>query len=123
VEVVTPRSFYDTQAKYQDPGTRYECPARLTQSQASALSKAALGAYHALGCQVMARVDFILGENSVPYILECNTIPGLTGKSLLPKAAKASGVEFPDLCVKILELSLSLERSEKVDGQTCQKPV
>ncbi len=113
VEVITPREFYDTQAKYKDSGTQYECPARLTLKETAELSKAALTAYHALGCEVMARVDFILGENSAPYILESNTIPGLTGKSLLPKAAKASGVEFPDLCVKILQLSVNRQGVRK----------
>ena len=58
----------------------------------------------AVGCRVMGRVDLILSEGRV-YVLEINTIPGLTGKSLLPKAARASGIEFADLCVRSMELS------------------
>ena len=110
VEVIPLRSFYDTQAKYQDTGTRYECPARLTAAQEMDLREAAFKATRALGCEIMARVDFILGEDGAAYILEVNTIPGFTDKSLLPKAAKAAGIDFPDLCVRILQLSL--ERSQ-----------
>lgn len=105
VEVIAQRKFYDYEAKYQDTGTRYEVPARLPLEQAKAVTEIALRAYKILGCEVMARVDIILGDGGRPVVLEINTIPGLTGKSLLPKAAKAEGIDFPDLCVKILELS------------------
>lgn len=106
VEVIPLRTFYDYQAKYQESGTRYECPARLSVEQEEGLSQATLRACRVLGCEVMARADFILGKDNVPYLLEVNTIPGFTSKSLLPKAAKAAGVDFPDLCVRILQLSL-----------------
>lgn len=107
VEVLPKRSFYDYEAKYQDTGTTYECPAKLSARESVRLSQVALDAFHALGCEVMARADFILSRQGEPFLLEVNTIPGLTGKSLLPKAAKASGIEFYDLCTKILELSLT----------------
>lgn len=106
VEIVAQRSFYDYEAKYKDSGTRYETPAKIDDSTARLLSETALRAYRALGCEVMSRADFILGEDGGIYLLEMNTIPGLTGKSLLPKAAKAAGIDFPDLCVRILEHSL-----------------
>ena len=122
VEIVTPRSFYDYEAKYRDSATRYECPAKLTAEGTALLQNSAQRAFHALGCEVMARVDFILSEDGVPYILEANAIPGLTGKSLLPKAAKAAGVDFPALCVRILQLSLELSKI-KQHGQTTQKQV
>ena len=115
VEVIAARDFYDYQAKYQDTGTRYEFPAKLSEKMASIVSEIALRAYKAVGCEVMARVDIILADDQTPYVLELNTIPGLTGKSLLPKAAKASGIDFPDLCVKIIDLSLG--RAEKRLGQ------
>ncbi len=113
VEVLPGREFYDYEAKYKDTRTRYECPARLGTAEARLVVDTALAAYKTLGCQVMARVDVILDGDGRPYVLEANSIPGLTGKSLLPKAAKAQGIDFPDLCVKILELSasLSLERN------------
>lgn len=107
VEVIPESPFYDYEAKYKSSGTRYEFPARLTAAETETVRHAALEAYRALGCEVMARVDMILSSDGVPYVLEANTIPGLTGKSLLPKAAKAAGIDFPALCVKILDLSLN----------------
>ncbi len=107
VEVIPASPFYDYEAKYKSSGTRYEFPARLTPGETERVQRAALDAYRALGCEVMARVDVMLSGDGVPYVLEANTIPGLTGKSLLPKAAKAAGIDFPGLCVKILDLSLS----------------
>jgi D-alanine-D-alanine ligase len=108
VEITAQRKFYDYDAKYKDTGTRYEVPAQLTPEQAKKVQDVALAAYEALGCEIMGRVDVILDAQDRPYVLEINTIPGLTGKSLLPKAARAAGIEFPELCVKII--SLSLER-------------
>ncbi|MGH7198754.1 MAG: D-alanine--D-alanine ligase family protein [Candidatus Omnitrophota bacterium] len=105
VEVIAQRKFYDYEAKYNDPGTRYEFPARLSPREEKAVVEAASDAYRALGCEVMGRVDVILGGDGMPTVLEVNTIPGLTAKSLLPKAARASGINFPDLCVKIIEVS------------------
>ncbi len=110
VEVIAQRKFYDYQAKYKDTGTRYESPARLTAKETRRVTEMASKAYEALGCEVMARVDVILGEDGEPYVLEANTIPGLTGKSLLPKAALAAGIDFPALCVRILTLSLGTRR-------------
>ena len=113
VEVIAKRKFYDYEAKYGDAETRYEFPAKLSDALASEVSGVALKAYQAIGCEVMARVDIILSEDQKPYVLEINTIPGLTHKSLLPKAAKASGIDFPDLCVKILDLS---KKRLKING-------
>jgi len=116
VEIITPRGFYDYEAKYRDAATRYECPANLTADETALLQTSALRAAGALGCKIMARVDFILGEDGVPYLLEANTIPGLTGKSLLPKAAQAAGIDFPDLCVRILQLSLERYHAKQTHG-------
>ncbi|MBI4433037.1 MAG: D-alanine--D-alanine ligase [Candidatus Omnitrophica bacterium] len=104
-EIIARRTFYDYEAKYGDAGTRYEFPARLTEEEARDVRDAAWMAYKAVGCEVMGRVDIILDAAGQPYVLEINTIPGLTGKSLLPKAAKARGFDFPQLCVRIMELS------------------
>ncbi len=111
VEIKVQRKFYDYDAKYKDTGTRYEAPARLTPEQTEKVQKTALAAYEALGCEVMGRVDVILDRKDKPYILELNTIPGLTGKSLLPKAARVAGIEFASLCVRIIELSLERVRA------------
>ncbi len=105
VEVIAQRKFYDYEAKYRDSGTRYEFPAKLSAEEAEKVSSAALRAYQVLGCLHFARTDVILANDGTPYVLEVNTIPGLTSKSLLPKAAKAQGIDFPDLCVKIIELA------------------
>ena len=113
VEVIAKRKFYDYEAKYKDSETQYDFPAKLSVEEARSVTEAASRAYHALGCQVMARVDIILGEDKKPYVLEVNTIPGLTHKSLLPKAASAAGIDFPELCVRILNLSLDCRKSSK----------
>ena len=118
VEVIPGRKFYDYEAKYRDAGTRYEFPAKLTPQQAEKVSKIAWRAYEMLGCRVMARVDLILNDQDEPTVLEINTIPGLTGKSLLPKAAQASGITFPELCVRILELSFN---GQEIHGKASQK--
>lgn len=110
VEVIAQRKFYDYEAKYKDSGTSYEAPAELSADEAKAVRQIALRAYKILGCEVMARVDIILEDGAGPVVLEVNTIPGLTGKSLLPKAAKAAGIDFGDLCVKILALSWEARR-------------
>ena len=106
VEVIAQRKFYDYEAKYKDNATRYEFPAKLSVDEARLVSEMASRAYRVLGCKVMARADIILGEDKKPYVLEVNTIPGLTHKSLLPKAASAAGIDFTELCVRILDLSM-----------------
>jgi len=124
-EIIAKRKFYDYEAKYKDSGTRYEFPAKLAPREAAELSEAALRVCRVLGCEIMARVDIILGTDGEPYVLEVNTIPGLTGKSLLPKAAQARGIDFPELCVKILELSLWRrdEESRVTDGETYKSKI
>jgi len=106
VEVISGREFYDYEAKYKDPATRYEFPARLTQAQTKSVVAEAMKAYRAIHGEVMSRVDIILGRDGKPYVLEVNTIPGLTPKSLLPKAAYAAGIHFPELCARIIALSM-----------------
>ncbi len=110
VEVIPQRKFYDYQAKYKDGGTRYEFPAKLTPQETKKVADLATSAVKVAGCEVMARVDLILADDGQPYVLEVNTIPGLTGKSLLPKAASAAGIDFSTLCVRILDLSLEARR-------------
>jgi D-alanine-D-alanine ligase len=105
VEVIAQRSFYDYEAKYGNAGTRYEFPAKLTSAESRQAQETARLVYEALGCEVMGRVDMILGRDGQFYTIEINTIPGLTGKSLLPKAAQAKGIPFDELCVRIIDLS------------------
>lgn len=105
VEVIAERAFYDYEAKYGNAGTRYEFPAKLTPAESRQAQETARLVYEALGCEVMGRVDMILGRDGKFYTIEINTIPGLTGKSLLPKAAQAKGIPFDELCVRIIDLS------------------
>lgn len=74
------------------------------------MQEVALEAHKALGVEIYSRVDIILSEDGTPYVLEVNTIPGMTETSLLPKAAKANGIEFGDLCQQIAKLSMQLRR-------------
>ena len=112
---IAPRSgFYDMSNKYpwmnNDGGTDYYCPAELDEETTAQVQQAALAAHRALGCEIYSRVDVLLDDEGNPYVLEANTIPGMTASSLLPKAAQAAGYEFGPLCQKIAELSLT-ERS------------
>ena len=116
VEVIAKRQFYDYEAKYGDAGTRYEVPAKLSRKEADAIQKAALKTHHALGCERMSRVDLILASDGALFVLELNTIPGLTAKSLLPKAAQKAGIDFPALCVKILSMALLSKKVAQTYG-------
>lgn len=109
---IAPRSgFYDMKNKYpwmsDDGGTDYYCPAELDVETTKEVQQAALAAHQALGVEIYSRVDVLLDDQNNPYVLEANTIPGMTASSLLPKAAKVAGYEFGPLCQKIAELSLA----------------
>lgn len=103
IQVVPKRRFYDYVAKYTAGMTEYLVPAPLSAAEQKSAQGAALTAHRCLGCRSFSRVDMILNEEGVPVVLEVNTIPGLTQLSLLPKAAGAAGIEFPELCEKMLK--------------------
>ncbi len=105
--------FYDISNKYPwmtgAGGTDYFCPAELSPEVTEAVQREAKAAHDALGVEVYSRVDVLLREgDDKPYVLEANTIPGMTESSLLPKAAAAAGVDYPSLCLKIIEISLNI---------------
>jgi len=109
VEVIPPNGgSFDYVSKYQggDEGAREICPADITPQQQEILSDLAVRLYRALGLSVYSRVDIILDKDNKGYCLEMNTLPGMTGASLLPKAARVSGIEYPELCDTIVKLSL-----------------
>jgi D-alanine-D-alanine ligase len=87
--------------------TLYHCPAELGEEVTAKVQAASLAAFKAAGTEVYGRVDCLLRADGSPYILEINTIPGMTSSSLLPKAAAAVGIDFPQLCHRIIELSLA----------------
>jgi len=102
--------FYDINNKYpwlESKGkTNYFCPAELSDEVTASVQKAALAAHQSLGIDVYSRVDVLLDGQDRPWVLEVNTIPGMTESSLLPKAAAAAGIDFPELCSQIALLSL-----------------
>lgn len=102
IEIVPAEGVYDFSAKYHSKCTQYIAPAKLEEKAYSASQEAGLKAHLALGCRGFSRVDIRLSSEGKPFILEVNTIPGLTERSLLPMAAKAAGLDFPGLCVKML---------------------
>lgn len=112
---IAPRSgFYNMNNKYPwmsgDGGTDYYCPADLSPELTKIVQDAALAAHKSLGIEVYSRVDVLLDEDGNPYVLEANTIPGMTESSLLPKSAKVAGYEFSELCMKIIGLSMSIRK-------------
>ncbi len=106
VEVLPKKRFFDFEAKYKKGLTEYNVPAEIGTDAYDASQKIALMAHNALGARVFSRVDMILSEKGLPFVLEVNTIPGLTEMSLLPKAAAACGINFEELILKILEAAL-----------------
>lgn len=107
VEVRPKRGGYDFQNKYTAGATDYFCPAALGSAVTAGVQEAALGAFAAVGCRDYARVDVMLDGEARPWVLEVNTLPGMTETSLLPKAAAAAGIGFGELCERMLELALA----------------
>ncbi len=105
IEIIPKKRFFDYEAKYQTGMTDYIVPAKLEEGVACKIQSVALSAHKLLGCCGCSRVDMILSKDNIPYVLEVNTIPGLTRTSLLPKAAKGVGIEFGELCLRLIELA------------------
>ena len=97
--------FYDYQAKYLSDETEYFCPSGLSDEQEAQIRALALSAYQAVGCQGWGRVDVMMDSDGQFYLLEVNTAPGMTTHSLVPMAARQSGLSFSQLVVKILALA------------------
>ena len=103
IEVVVAREFYDQEAKYKaGSGTKYLFPAPLPADQYARVNEVCLGAHKALGCAGASRSDVIVTEGGEVFVLETNTLPGMTETSLLPKIAAGRGIDFPTLCERIL---------------------
>lgn len=106
LEVVPEHEFYDYESKYIPGMSRHIIPARVSETARAECQRIALEAHRALGCRGMSRSDTIVTPDGEVYLLELNTIPGMTSTSLLPDAARAGGIEFPDLCDRLVELAL-----------------
>jgi D-alanine-D-alanine ligase len=111
LEIIPKGGFYDFNNKYPflNPkaggGAEHVCPAKIDDGKTREIQELSLRAFRALGLQVYGRVDVILSETGEPFVLEINTIPGMTEASLLPEGAAAAGINYVDLCVRIIELS------------------
>jgi D-alanine-D-alanine ligase len=105
VRIEAPEGNYDYQHKYFSDDTHYHCPCGLPASQERALQSLVMQAVDALGCEGWGRADLLLRDDGAPFLLEMNTIPGMTGHSLVPMAAREAGIDFDDLALKILELA------------------
>ncbi|MCP5105881.1 MAG: ATP-grasp domain-containing protein, partial [bacterium] len=105
VEIRPKSGFYDYKAKYTPGETEYICPAKLTTKETRECEKTAVSVVRLLKGRGISRVDLILDAQGVPQVLEMNTIPGMTPTSLLPKAAKQAGIDFPELVIEILKMA------------------
>jgi D-alanine-D-alanine ligase len=103
IRIEAPQGNYDYQHKYFSDDTKYVCPCGLPASEERALQALSLEAFRLLGCAGWGRVDLMRDAAGKPWLLEVNTAPGMTGHSLVPMAARAVGLSYEDLCVRILE--------------------
>lgn len=105
IRLKTPNVFYDYEAKYQSNNTEYLVPCGLTTEQEAQLQALCVKAFHAVGCKVWGRVDAMMDTQGQFWLLEVNTVPGMTDHSLVPMAARATGIDFDTLCWRVLETS------------------
>ena len=115
IEIIPKKRFFDYEAKYQAGMADYVVPAALEDKIAQNIQEAALSAHKLLGCYGCSRVDMILSSDNIPFVLEVNTIPGLTLTSLLPKAAKVAGIDFSQLCIKLIWLAYEKTQNKPAD--------
>ena len=113
IEIVPKEAFYNYKAKYEKGMSEHFFPARIPDETYRRTLVAGLAAHRCLGCTGYSRVDFIVDEQGLPYILEVNTLPGMTATSLLPEIAGGVGISFPDLVEKILRLA-NMEQADRV---------
>jgi D-alanine-D-alanine ligase len=106
IRLETPHEFYDYDAKYHANDTLYHCPSGLPENEENAMRKLALMAFDVLSASGWGRIDVLRDEDGKDWLIELNTVPGMTDHSLVPKAAKVAGIEFDELVERILETSL-----------------
>ena len=105
VKIEPATEFYDYEAKYLRDDTQYRCPCDFTPEREAELRAMALEGFRVLGCRGWARIDFLMDEDGRAYLLEANTSPGMTSHSLVPMAARAAGMSYEDLVVRVLSLA------------------
>ena len=113
-EVVPSTEFYDYKAKYLDEGSQLVIPAKLTKTQVQQVQKLAIAAFRAVDCSGLARVDFLMDPVSKRlYLNEINTMPGFTSISMYPKMWAASGLAYPDLIDRLIQLGVERHEEKK----------
>ena len=118
LEIIPKGGFYDFNTKYPflnpqaGASAQHVCPAKVDNALTKKIQELALAAFRALGLVVYARVDVLLSDSGEPFVLEANTIPGMTEASLLPEGAAAAGISYPELCLRIIELSRARKEKE-----------
>ncbi|MBR5259211.1 MAG: D-alanine--D-alanine ligase [Eggerthellaceae bacterium] len=109
IEIIPQKNtFYDYESKYAPGGSKHVCPAELEEELAARMQQTAIRAHHALGCRGVSRTDFIVEESGDFWVLETNTLPGMTPTSLLPDAARAVGISYNELCKTMVKNALGL---------------
>jgi len=112
IRIETPRVFYDYRAKYESDTTRYICPGADDPELEQHYRVLALRAFDELGCTGWGRVDLMKARGEDPEVLEVNTVPGMTSHSLVPMAAKVAGIDFAELCWRVLETSMPADAAD-----------
>ena len=105
IEITTESGRYDYDSKYTKGASHHIIPARVSAEKTKEIQDLAIKTFTACGCRGVARVDMMLAEDGTPYVIEVNSVPGMTELSLVPDAGRAMGVEFPELCARILEMA------------------
>lgn len=110
IEIIPQNASYDFESKYAPGGSEHVCPARISDEATRGVQRYAVEAHNALGCEGVTRTDFLLEENGDMWALETNTVPGMTATSLLPDAARAVNVSFPELTTMMVQMALDATR-------------
>lgn len=119
IRLETPNTFYDYEAKYISNDTQYHCPCGLPEEDEAGLQRLSLSAFKAAGAQGWGRVDIMCDQDGKPYVIEINTVPGMTDHSLVPMAARAAGMEFEELVYRILaQTLLTSKASQRARGDS-----
>lgn len=105
IEITTLTGRYDYDSKYTKGASSHIIPAPMSEEKTKEIQDLAIKTFTACGCKGVARVDMMLSEDEVPYVIEVNSVPGMTEVSLVPDAARAKGIEFPELCERMLEMA------------------
>lgn len=113
IEIRPRNAFFDFTAKYQKGSTEYVLPAQASEELLKQLQAMALKVYSTLGCEDFSRVDFRVGPDDQPYVLEINTIPGFTATSLLPMAAEYQGISFNELCLQLVDMAYGKKKAKQ----------